>query len=88
MSDGLRNIKTPTTGTALRDAVDRAVSASERKKALRDSCPSCTKRAALISLVFRGIRLGRICRFCPHVEMVDFDRTKPERTAKKEVEVA
>ncbi len=55
----------PGTTTSLRDAMHRAVTASENYKAHKDSCPDCKKRAALLSLVFRGIRVGRLCRFCP-----------------------
>ncbi len=71
---------TPTTDPTLRDAMHHAVLIAESKKANVDSCPECKEKAALLSIVFRGIRVGRLCRFCP---FTTFATTQPRRVAKK-----
>jgi hypothetical protein len=53
----------PTTSRSLRDAIDVACKLADKKKAVRDTCPKCKKPLALVSLSFRGIVIGKICRF-------------------------
>lgn len=57
---------------AFRSAIDQAISLGETRMANRLMCPNarCRKPNALASITFRGIRAGKICRFCHHVEML------------------
>lgn len=57
---------------AFRSAIDRAIELGEERMSNRLRCPAprCKKANALASITFRGIRAGKICRFCHHVEML------------------
>lgn len=55
----------PTTTEPLRRIINRVVEESERKKADKDTCGGCARKAALATVSFRGRVLGRLCRFCP-----------------------
>ncbi len=59
----------PGTTDALREAIARAIVKAEKRKSEKDTCPAdddgCGKRAALLTLSFRGIAVMKLCQFCP-----------------------
>ena len=69
------------TGPAFRAAIGKAIASAEARKASKDSCPVCRARLALLTLSFRGLKLGYLCRNCDHtsfdgrvVKKVDLNR--------------
>jgi len=87
----MSNVKedSPTTGSALRSIINRIIEDGERRKAEKDTCgnPQCRKKSALATVSFRGLILGKLCRFCPWttfaVAASPEVQNKPKKLARK-----